>query len=56
MPKKNCRRRQRLVLAAGPVGHMQSALDVAGEYTHQREQFGKPIATFQLVQGHLADM
>lgn len=33
---------------------MQSALDLALEYTHTREQFGKKIATFQLMQGKLA--
>jgi isovaleryl-CoA dehydrogenase len=33
---------------------MQSALDIALEYTHTREQFGQKIATFQLMQGKLA--
>jgi len=47
---------ERLVLAAGPVGLMQSCMDAVLPYTHQRKQFGKPIATFQLVQGKLADM
>jgi isovaleryl-CoA dehydrogenase len=47
---------ERLVLAAGPVGIMQAALDVTGDYVHQREQFGKPIGSFQLMQGKLADM
>jgi hypothetical protein len=32
---------QRLVLAAGPVGLMQAALDVALPYATQRKQFGK---------------
>ncbi|KAJ2514930.1 hypothetical protein H4217_005482 [Coemansia sp. RSA 1939] len=47
---------ERLVLAGGPLGLMQSAVDVAAEYTHQRRQFGAPVATFQLMQGKLADM
>ncbi|GFZ44779.1 hypothetical protein JCM24511_02505 [Saitozyma sp. JCM 24511] len=47
---------ERLVLSGGPLGIMQSALDLALEYTHTREQFGKKIATFQLMQGKLADM
>lgn len=47
---------ERLVLAAGPVGLMQAALDIAVPYAAQREQFGQPIAQFQLVQGLLADM
>jgi len=47
---------ERLVLAAGPVGLMQAAMDVALPYATQRKQFGKPIGEFQLVQGKLADM
>lgn len=47
---------ERLVLSAGPLGIMQAALDVALPFTHQRKQFGQPIAHNQLVQGKLADM
>jgi len=47
---------ERLVLSAGPLGLMQAALDVALPFTHQRKQFGQPIAHNQLVQGKLADM
>ncbi|UKZ86684.1 uncharacterized protein TrAFT101_002508 [Trichoderma asperellum] len=47
---------ERLVLSAGPLGLMQAALDVALPYSHQRKQFGQPIAHNQLVQGRLADM
>lgn len=47
---------ERLVLSAGPLGLMQAALDVALPFTHQRKQFGQPIARNQLVQGKLADM
>ncbi len=47
---------ERAVLAAGPLGLMQAALDVVMPYIHQRQQFGQPIGTFQLVQGKLADM
>ena len=47
---------ERTVLAAGSVGIMQACLDVALEYVHEREQFGQPIGTFQLVQGKIADM
>jgi isovaleryl-CoA dehydrogenase len=35
---------------------MQAAMDVVIPYVHEREQFGKPIGTFQLVQGKVADM
>ncbi len=47
---------ERAVLAAGPLGIMQAALDVVLPYVHERKQFGAPIGTFQLVQGKLADM
>ncbi|KAI1437834.1 acyl-CoA dehydrogenase NM domain-like protein [Xylaria sp. CBS 124048] len=47
---------ERLVLSAGPLGLMQAALDVALPFTHQRQQFGQPIAHNQFVQGKLADM
>ena len=47
---------ERAVLAAGSLGIMQACLDVVLPYVHDREQFGKPIGSFQLVQGKLADM
>lgn len=33
---------------------MQAALDFTLEYVHTREQFGKKIGTFQLMQGKIA--
>jgi isovaleryl-CoA dehydrogenase len=47
---------ERSVLAAGPLGIMQAAMDVVIPYVHERKQFGQPIGTFQLVQGKVADM
>ncbi|WP_075214843.1 isovaleryl-CoA dehydrogenase [Mongoliimonas terrestris] len=47
---------ERAVLAGGPLGLMQAALDVVLPYVHERRQFGAPIGTFQLVQAKLADM
>ncbi|MEP0236305.1 isovaleryl-CoA dehydrogenase [Roseibium sp.] len=47
---------ERAVLSAGAVGIMQAAMDVVIPYIHEREQFGQPIGTFQLVQGKVADM
>ncbi|EXJ79804.1 isovaleryl-CoA dehydrogenase [Capronia epimyces CBS 606.96] len=47
---------ERLVLSAGPLGIMQACLDLVLPYTHQRKQFGLPIAHNQLIQGKLADM
>ncbi|MGA2412575.1 MAG: acyl-CoA dehydrogenase family protein, partial [Candidatus Binataceae bacterium] len=47
---------ERTVLAAGPLGIMQSCLDLVIPYLHQRKQFGQPIGRFQLMQAKLADM
>ena len=47
---------ERAVLAAGPLGIMQSCMDVVLPYVHERKQFGRPIGEFQLMQGKLADM
>ncbi|EFA78120.1 isovaleryl-CoA dehydrogenase [Heterostelium album PN500] len=57
---------ERLVLSAGPLGifinssHvisiMQACMDNVVPYLHQREQFGKKIGEFQLMQGKVADM
>ncbi len=47
---------ERLVLAAGPTGIMQAAMDVVVPYVHERKQFGQPIGSFQIMQAKLADM
>jgi isovaleryl-CoA dehydrogenase len=47
---------ERAVLAAGPLGIMQSCLDTVIPHLHQRKQFDQPIGEFQLMQGKLADM
>ena len=38
------------------VGHAVACLEVALSYAHERRQFGRPIAGFQLVQAKLATM
>lgn len=43
-------------LAIGAVGIAQAAIDAAMKYVLQRQQFGKIIGKFQLVQSALADM
>jgi len=43
-------------VAAGCVGAARGALEASLKYAKEREQFGKPIAGFQLVQELLADM
>ena len=47
---------ERAVLAAGPIGIMQSVMDNVIPYTHDRKQFGQSIGEFQLIQGKVADM
>jgi isovaleryl-CoA dehydrogenase len=47
---------ERAVLAAGPLGIMQSCLEAVVPYVHERKQFGQAIGEFQLMQGKLADM
>jgi isovaleryl-CoA dehydrogenase len=47
---------ERAVLAAGPLGIMAAALDLVLPYVHDRQQFGEPIGTFQLMQAKVADM
>ncbi len=42
---------ERLVLSAGPLGLMQSCLDVVLPYVHERKQFGSPIGQFQVGPG-----
>ncbi|HWX51035.1 MAG TPA: isovaleryl-CoA dehydrogenase [Roseomonas sp.] len=47
---------ERAVLAGGPIGIMQACLDVVLPYVRERQQFGQPIGTFQLMQAKIADM
>lgn len=47
---------ERVVLSAGPLGIMAACLDAVVPYVHERNQFGQPIGSFQLVQGKLADL
>ncbi|WP_406056946.1 acyl-CoA dehydrogenase family protein [Streptomyces sp. NBC_01077] len=46
----------RMSVAAGCVGIAQAALDAAVRYAGEREQFGKPIAAYQLVQELISDI
>jgi isovaleryl-CoA dehydrogenase len=47
---------ERVVLAGGPLGIMQAAIELVLPYVRERKQFGQPIGTFQLMQGKLADL
>ena len=46
---------ERLMIAARTIGAAERALELARDWAVSREQFGQPIANFQLVQGMLAD-
>jgi len=46
----------RLNIAMGAVGAAQAALDLSIDHVKQRQQFGRPIGSFQLVQKHIVDM
>ncbi len=47
---------ERVVLSGGPLGIMQSCMDIVVPYVHERKQFDRPVGEFQLMQGKLADM
>lgn len=47
---------ERIIMAAQSVGLARAAFDAAREYATQRQQFGRPIAQFQLIRQKLADM
>ena len=46
----------RYSVAAGCVGICQGSVDASVRYSKERQQFGRPIASFQLVQAMIADM
>lgn len=46
----------RFSVAAGCVGVCQGCLEASVKYAKEREQFGRPIAAFQLVQAMIAEM
>ena len=46
----------RLGIAAQAVGIAQACLDESVKYSKEREQFGRPISSFQAIQWKLADM
>jgi isovaleryl-CoA dehydrogenase len=47
---------ERAFFAVSMVGGLEAALEVSLKYAREREQFGQPIANFQLIQAKLADM
>ena len=47
---------ERAFFAVSMVGGIEAALEVSLKYAKERQQFGQPIANFQLIQAKLADM
>ena len=47
---------ERVVLSGIQLGIMQACLDCVLPYVRERQQFGKPIGSFQLMQAKIADM
>jgi isovaleryl-CoA dehydrogenase len=47
---------ERAVFAALPLGQARRAMELSLQYARDRSQFGRPIASFQLIQAKLADM
>jgi len=47
---------ERAMIAPICIGKAERALELSVEFAKVREQFGKPIAEFQMIQGKLADM
>jgi glutaryl-CoA dehydrogenase len=52
----SCLNEARFGIVWGAMGAARSALESALDYTGEREQFGRPVAGFQLTQQKLADM
>ena len=46
----------RLFISSGAVGMAQSCMDACIKYTKERHQFGKPIASFQLIASACTDV
>jgi len=47
---------ERITLCGCTLGSQRSCLELSLKYAKERVQFGKPIASFQAIQGKLADM
>ncbi|HLG64898.1 MAG TPA: acyl-CoA dehydrogenase family protein [Ktedonosporobacter sp.] len=47
---------ERAFFAVSAVGGIEAALEISLKYAQERQQFGQPIANFQLIQAKLADM
>ena len=52
----SCLTQARYGIAWGVIGAALACYDAAIQHTTSREQFGRPVAGFQLVQNHIADM
>lgn len=52
----SCLTQARFGIAFGAMGAAKACFDIARDYTLERKQFNKPIASFQLIQAELAEM
>lgn len=52
----SCLNQARFGIAWGAIGAAMACFDITRDYLMQRQQFNKPLASFQLVQKELADM
>ena len=55
MANRAARTTARILLAARAAGGAEACLKMAADYARQRQQFGRPIGTFQAIQHSLAD-
>lgn len=56
LAEREVRLRATLLRTALMAGGLEAASSMTQEFTRQREQFGKPIGTFQAVQAHLVTL
>lgn len=47
---------ERAILAAGPLGIMQACMDLVLPYVNSRQQFQRPLASFEMVQEKIANL
>ncbi len=53
---RNALQRAQVALAAEALGGAERVLEMSVEYVKQREQFGRPVGSFQAIKHRLADM
>ncbi len=54
--RRKALQRAQIALAAEALGGAERVLEMSVEYVKQREQFGRPVGSFQAIKHRLADM